>query len=137
MKNKSSYKVIERYRTRINPENNRFVSKNLQISNQISELLTKKGLTQKEFATMLGKQESEVSKWLSGLHNLTLKSITKMEAVLNEDILITPIEACATFTKIKYVTLHVSATRNQLSRDVSQNPVTKADYNSSIEEDAA
>ena len=98
-----NYKVIERYRTRIKPESHKFVSKNIQISNQISEILKIKGLTQKEFSAMLGKQESEVSKWLSGLHNLTLKSITKMETALNEDILITPIEACAKFTKIKYV----------------------------------
>lgn len=74
-------------------ENTRFVDKNLDISEQVHTLLEQKGITQKQFAQMLGKNESEVSKWLSGLHNLTLKSIAKMEAVLGEDIIITPQQA--------------------------------------------
>ena len=36
---------------------------------------------------MLGKRPSEVTKWLSGLHNLTLKSITKMEVALGVNLM--------------------------------------------------
>lgn len=32
---------------------------------------------------MLGKSPSELSEWLTGLHNLSLKSPTKMEEVLD------------------------------------------------------
>ncbi len=78
-------------------ENTRFVDKNLDISEQVYALLEQKGLTQKQFAQMLGKSESEVSKWLSGLHNLTLKSIAKMEVALGEDIVITPQQAQARY----------------------------------------
>lgn len=79
--------AIERIRQRTRPETRIYVRKNLQISERVSELLEEKGWSQKEFARRLGKQESEVSKWLTGLHNLTLKSIAKMEAVLEADLI--------------------------------------------------
>ena len=36
---------------------------------------------------MLDKKPSEITKWLSGLHNLTLKSITKMEVALGVNLM--------------------------------------------------
>lgn len=73
----------------VNPAIEKFVDKNLDIAVQTSDYLTELGWTQKDFAKKLGKSEAEISKWLSGTHNLTLKSITKMEAVLGKDIIIT------------------------------------------------
>ena len=35
------------------------------IAERISEILKSKGLTQKEFASLLGKRESEISKWMT------------------------------------------------------------------------
>ena len=69
----------------------RFVDKNLEISQQVYAYLDDRGWSQKEFARELGKSEAEISKWLSGTHNLTLRSIAKMEAVLEKDIIVTPI----------------------------------------------
>ena len=54
----------------------------LAITEKVCAVLKERGIKKKQFAEMLGKSPSEVSKWLSGLHNLTLKSITKMEEVL-------------------------------------------------------
>ena len=82
-------------------------------------------------------QESEVSKWLSGLHNLTLKSITKMETILGNDIIITPLEACEKYVKIKYVTLRVNATKNQTNTYKPKNVETNIDYKNTVREDAA
>ncbi|MBK8969134.1 MAG: helix-turn-helix transcriptional regulator [Lewinellaceae bacterium] len=45
-------------------------------------------MKRRDLAAALGKSESEVSKWLAGAHNFTLKSIAKLEAVLGEDILV-------------------------------------------------
>ena len=50
-------------------------------------ILKDRGIKKNEFAKMLGKKPSEVTKWLSGLHNLTLKSITKMEVALDVDLI--------------------------------------------------
>lgn len=88
IKDKSA--VVERLRAKIQPDNLIFVRKNLEISDQISDLLKEKGWTQKDLAQRLGKSESEVSKLLSGLHNLTLRSLAKIEAVLESDVIVTP-----------------------------------------------
>ncbi|BAV05762.1 Helix-turn-helix [Filimonas lacunae] len=56
---------------------------------RINEILAKKGLTQADLAHKLNKQPSEINKWLKGNHNLTLKTIAKLEAELGEDIIFT------------------------------------------------
>jgi DNA-binding Xre family transcriptional regulator len=71
-------------------ENRQFVKKSLDIQDQVADLLAKKGWTQKELATRMGKTEAEVSRWLNELHNLTMKSIAKLEVALGEDIILTP-----------------------------------------------
>ncbi len=70
-----------------NPEIDRFIERNLEITQQICVILKDRGIKKTEFAKMLGKKPSEVSKWLSGTHNLTLKSITKMEIALGVDLM--------------------------------------------------
>ncbi len=85
----------------IPPENKQFVSKNLDISQQVFAILKEKGWTQKDLAKKLGKYESDVSRMLSGLHNLTLRSITNLEAILETDIIITPTKAKEAFEDIK------------------------------------
>jgi len=109
---KDRSKVVERLRKKIKPENRIFVRKNLAISEQVQYILEQKGWTQKDLAKMMGKHESEVSKWLTGLHNLTLQSISLMEAFLESEIITTPLEACNKYKEIKYITLKVSAYSN-------------------------
>jgi transcriptional regulator with XRE-family HTH domain len=96
--------VVERLKAKILPENRIFVRKNLAISEQVEALRKEKGWTQKELARKLGKTESEVSRLLSGLHNLTLKSIAKLEAELGSDIIVTPLDACKRYKSTEYVT---------------------------------
>jgi len=70
-----------------NPEIDRFIERNLEITQQVCVILKNRGIKKTEFAKMLDKKPSEVSKWLSGTHNLTLKSITKMEIALGVDLM--------------------------------------------------
>ena len=88
--NKEKSNVVEKIRSKIKLENRIFVQKNLEISARISELLKANDWTQKDLAVRLGKSESEVSKLLSGLHNLTLKTIAKLETQLGSDLITTP-----------------------------------------------
>jgi len=74
----------------IKPENKSFVDNSLDIAVEVNKILDEYGWTQKDLAQKLGKSESEVSKWLSGLHNLTLNSISKIEAVLGRKIIEVP-----------------------------------------------
>jgi transcriptional regulator with XRE-family HTH domain len=45
------------------------------IANHIYEILEARGMSQKDFAKLMGKTETEVSRWLSGTHNLTMATI--------------------------------------------------------------
>ena len=57
------------------------------ISNRIGEILKRKGWSQADLAKAIGKQEAEISKWLSGSHNFTIATIAKIEAALEDDII--------------------------------------------------
>jgi transcriptional regulator with XRE-family HTH domain len=63
------------------------VSKNLGIAVRIATILKEQGKTQRDLAHLLNKSESEISRWLTGLHNLELKTIYKIEAALETDII--------------------------------------------------
>ena len=69
------------------PAIDKMVEKNLAITEKVNALLKERDISRTEFAEMLGKSPSEISKWLTGLHNLTLKSITKMEVALDVDLI--------------------------------------------------
>ena len=57
------------------------------IATKIDTILSNRKISQKDFAAMIGKKESEVSKWLKGTHNFTLRTIAKITDVLNEPII--------------------------------------------------
>jgi len=57
------------------------------IANRIYSILEQRGMSQKEFALLMGKTETEVSRWLSGTHNLTISTISKITAALGEELI--------------------------------------------------
>ena len=69
------------------PEIERFVDKNLAITEKVRLALEQKGWKALDLAKAMDKSPSEVSKWLTGMLNLTLKSITKMEIALGVDLI--------------------------------------------------
>ena len=58
------------------------------IANRIYDILEEKDMSQKEFARLMGKTETEVSRWLSGTHNLTMATLCKISVALGEDIIV-------------------------------------------------
>lgn len=78
---------LENRRRKISKDVDLFVNQSFDIVDRIHEILTKQGKEQKDLAKALGKKESEISKWMSGTHNFTIKTIAKIEAVLNEPII--------------------------------------------------
>lgn len=69
------------------PELEKLVEKNMAIAHKIYEMLEKRGLKAADLARLLNKKPSEISKWLTGMHTFTTKTITKIETVLGEDII--------------------------------------------------
>ena len=53
------------------------------IAERLDAVLKKKGITQHELASRLGKRDSEVSKWLTGRHNFTTSTIVRIEQAKN------------------------------------------------------
>jgi DNA-binding transcriptional regulator YiaG len=60
------------------------------IADKIDAILKRIGMSQKEFAKKMNKTEAEVSRWLSGTHNFTIKTIAKITSVLGEKIIVIP-----------------------------------------------
>lgn len=99
--------MLKQIRERTTPDQERFVDENMAIVDYIYQLLEEKKMKPIDLARKLEKTPAEISKWLSGTHNLTLQSITKIETALDERIILTPAEAKSQYEKVKYVTLKV------------------------------
>ena len=66
----------------ISEEVKREMELSFAISEKIDLLLKTRGLTQKQFAKMVGKTEPEVCRWLSGRHNFTIRTLAKISIAL-------------------------------------------------------
>ena len=79
--------IIESRRTKVSAEIRRRVDLSFLIVDRIHSILQERGLKQKDLAIMLGKKESEISKWMRGTHNFTIDTISSIENVLGQPIL--------------------------------------------------
>lgn len=79
--------IIEARRAKVSPEVRRRVDLSFLIVDRIHTVLEKRGLRQKDLATILDKKESEISKWMRGTHNFTIETISQIEDALGEPIL--------------------------------------------------
>lgn len=84
MKLKKFHSVIEN----TSKETKEEISVSMDILERIHELLNEKFQgKQKLLADKLGKSEAEVSKWLNGVQNFTLKTILKLQLAFGEPII--------------------------------------------------
>ena len=72
--------------SRVPPEVKQEIDFEVDISNRIDSLMKKHHLTKLEFARKLGKRPSEITKWLSGQHNCTLRTIAQLSAFFGEPL---------------------------------------------------
>ena len=79
--------IMDEIRNTISPETKMQMELSVAIANRIYDILEEKGMTQKDFARLMGKTETEVSRWLSGTHNMTLATLCKISIALGENIL--------------------------------------------------
>ena len=81
---------FDRIAARTPSKTRRQIRKMLDVADRIHAILEQKEMSQKDLAVALHKSESEISKWLSGTHNLELKTIIRIEEALGEEILAVP-----------------------------------------------
>jgi transcriptional regulator with XRE-family HTH domain len=64
-----------------------YVNTSFEIVDRIHTLLEENGMEQKDLAKLLNKSESEISKWMSGTQNFTIKTLSKIHSVLSAPII--------------------------------------------------
>ncbi|TAG49095.1 MAG: XRE family transcriptional regulator [Runella slithyformis] len=78
---------VDDLRQETSPQMSEQKTKRMQLAAQIDDALRQRGLTNQEFAFMMGKKPSEVTRWLSGTHNFTTETLWETERVLKIQIL--------------------------------------------------
>lgn len=74
----------------VTPDHMEFADLRLAITDRVYGIMEQEGINQKMLAARLGKQESEISRWLSGLHNLTLRNIARLNVALGQKVVVIP-----------------------------------------------
>ena len=65
----------------------REVSLSFDITNRIDQILKQKNWSQADLAKATGKKAPVVTRWMSGSHNFTIRTISEIESALSEEIL--------------------------------------------------
>lgn len=78
--------LFKEYLEKIPTEERRETDLSFDIAKRIYDILKRKGWSQADFAKAAGKKEAEISKWMSGQHNFTIRTIAFIETVLGEGI---------------------------------------------------
>lgn len=91
--------LLEELRKTVSKEIKREIDLSFEIVNRIHDILESKDFDQKDLAKLLNKSEAEISKWMRGTHNFTLKTLTRIETVLGEPIL----EVAGKLSRTKYI----------------------------------
>jgi transcriptional regulator with XRE-family HTH domain len=84
---------LEELRNETSPQMSQQISKRMKLAAQIDDVLMSRGLTNQEFAFMMGKKPSEITRWLSGTHNFTTETLWEIERVLNIQLLTSSVPA--------------------------------------------
>jgi transcriptional regulator with XRE-family HTH domain len=109
---------LEARRKNIGKDVDIFVDKSFELANRIHFLLMKNGKEQKDLAKALGKSESEISKWMTGTHNFTIRTIACIESVLNEDVFIVAgKEKARNESKIIYISTNATQIPSRKNND--------------------
>ncbi|MDH4460180.1 MAG: helix-turn-helix transcriptional regulator [Flectobacillus sp.] len=80
--------LIKELKSRIPQHTKDSTERRLSLAARIDDVLQERGLTNQEFAFMMGKKPSEISRWLSGTHNFTTETLWDIERVLNIQLLV-------------------------------------------------
>lgn len=57
------------------------------IADKIEVTLQEKHISHKELAKRMGKTEAEISRWVGGTHNFTLRTIAKISTAIGVDLI--------------------------------------------------
>ena len=86
--NKSGIKkdILQRLNTK-SIETYKATESRMKLAAKIEDALKTNGLSKKQFAGILGKHPSEITKWLSGTHNFTVDTLIDISKVLGVELI--------------------------------------------------
>lgn len=79
--------VFEELTKKVPVELKKEVGLEFAVSDRINELMEQRGLSKVQLARELGKRPCEITRWLSGQHNFTLKTLAQLSTYFKEDII--------------------------------------------------
>jgi transcriptional regulator with XRE-family HTH domain len=103
--------IFEQCVANVAPEVMEEVSLNVDIANRIYDLLKARNISQRKFAELMGKRESEISRWLTGRHGFTTTTLAKIASVLGEPVIEVKKERRMEYVFIPVVNFDVSLIR--------------------------
>lgn len=113
-----------------------YVEKYSDLILRINQILKDKGISQKELAEAMEKKPAEISRWLSGNQNITLRSIAKLEAELGETLIEIPVKTYTADFKDEWerreVTFVVERKKEQSAKNINWVKQENVKYASAI-----
>ena len=64
------------------------VDMEMAVSDRIYNLMSARGLSKAEFARAVGKRPCEITKWLSGQHNFTIRTLAMLTSFFGESLIV-------------------------------------------------
>lgn len=122
MKNQGNNMISDWLEKNGDPAIEKLTQMNLAIATRINDILVEKGLKAVDLAKMLDKSSSEISKWLTGTHTFTTKTLAKISVKLGEEIIFTEPQI-----KKVYFTAYVNNPITDTSYEKSEVFLTKAE----------
>jgi len=87
------------------------IEKRMLLAARIDDGIKAKGWKQKDLARAINKSPSEISKWMSGVHNFTADTLFDLERVL--EIHLVNVENNQLIKTFKYKTIHIVQSHTQ------------------------
>lgn len=78
-----SSKLIDSLLSEITDEEQKRTNRRMMLAARIEDAMKAKGWSQRQLSEKLGKNPSEISKWLSGTHNFTTDTLFDLEDILD------------------------------------------------------
>jgi transcriptional regulator with XRE-family HTH domain len=80
-------KIIDEILSEISPDEFLMTEKKMLLAARIDDAIKARGWQKQDLAKALHKRPSEISKWLSGIHNFTTETLWEIEKILGTDFI--------------------------------------------------
>lgn len=82
-------KIFQDQLEKVTPEIRKEMDWSADIVKLIEQILKEKGMTQRELASKIGCNETQIVRWTRGFPNYTLSTLAKLSVALGEDLICT------------------------------------------------